>query len=130
MGTFYACTFIEKRAEVSEYNKGCQGKPQTIVHEPCNVTAPTLALLVKKIGDKFALAMDDLFLPDEDGETNRIGFNQFEDVNGNTLSERDTEEWKAGRLTVYLCDYDFAIEKRTVAPIKSEEFKAAGIKTH
>ena len=67
----------------------------------------------KKIGEVWALDIQDLFIPDDDGTVNRIGFNQLENGHGETPTKQQEERWKEGRVVLYLANYDFLIEKRS-----------------
>jgi len=129
----YACTQVEKRAEVDSYEDGCD--PTTskcIIWESVNFSSPTLEGLFRRLGEHYYIDIDDLWLADDDddGTISRVGFNQMETRDGYKASEQELAEWKEGKLTLYLCDYDFLIEKRTVEPIRQEEFSLAGLKTH
>ena len=131
MKTVYACTFVEKSAEEDHFENGCD--PSTLVclmHERCSIQADTLPGLLKSLGKQFCLEIDDVFVSHDDGEINRIGFNRLEDEEGNEPTADQKQRWEQGDLTLYLADYDFLIEKRTVEPIHLEDFTGSGIKFH
>jgi hypothetical protein len=130
--TVWACWHVEKLATVDEYEKGCIGQPWQVLYEPANITVPTLPELVKAIEYQYGLNFDSLWIPDHD--SGFIGFNQLETADSAEPTDREREEWKAGRLKLYLCDYRFQIEKRTIEEPATEDMReiltAAGIKCH
>jgi hypothetical protein len=133
MATVYACTHVEKRAQVDSYESGCD--PTTtvcVMNERCNIQSPTLPGLIKAIGDNFYISMDDVWIADDDenGDIDRIGFNRLEDVDGSEPDANERAKWEKGELVLYLADYDFSIEKREVVPVRLEEFTANNIKFH
>ena len=128
MNTVVACTFIEKRAQEDDFDHGCN--PDTLVvtmHEPVNITAPSIAELLQKIGTTYCLDLDDVWIDDEDGVT-RLGFNRLESANCDEPTERQLEQWKRGKLTLYLVDFDFSVERRHVGVVPVEAFQ--GVKHH
>lgn len=133
MNTVYACTFIEKCAEEDHVENGCDPDSQVCVrHERCNIQADTLPGLLKALGKQFYLDIDDVFVPDDDDNGNiaRIGFNRLENEDGGEPTADQQRRWKRGEMTLYLADYHFLVEKRTVEPIRLEEFTGNGIKFH
>jgi hypothetical protein len=92
-----------------------------VMFERENLTAESIPELIEKIGKRYGIDIDDVFLPgDEEDEIESLGFNQFEDADGN--AEDDEPQ--------YIADYTFGVEKRTIAPVTAADFAAAGIKTH
>jgi hypothetical protein len=132
MNMVYACTHVEKCAEKDHFESGCDLRSRVcVLHERCNVQADTLPGLLKALGKHFYVDIDDVFVPDDDnGDITRIGYNRLENEDGDEPSQEQQRRWKAGKENLYLADYDFLIEKRTVEPIRMEEFQAAGIKSH
>ena len=131
--TVYACIHIEKDAEKDSYEHGVDPKSRTgIYSDAVNILARDLPGLIKAIGDHCGMEIDDVWFPggDPGDEDTRISFNRLEDDDGDEPSKSDMEEFKAGKRTLWLADYDFLIEKRVTCPVTLEEFKAAGIKTH
>jgi hypothetical protein len=126
----YACTYVEKRVEVDVYETGCQGESRLILSQKEDIQSGSLEDLIERLRLVYGLAMDDLFVPDENGKIFRIGFNRLEEEDGNEPTESELELWKRGKEWLYLADYDFLVEKRVVSPINVEEFVAAGIKIH
>lgn len=129
----YACTFIQKTAQEDHYEGGCD--PDTLVctmSEGCDLTAPSLPELIRKLNDHFCLDIDDVFLPidsDED-EVTYFGYTRLEDVACNEPTPAQLKDWQKGRINLYLCHFTFSIEKRVVSHITAKEFVEAGIKTH
>lgn len=119
----YACTFVEKTAEVDDFEKGCIGKFTTVMAQPCNVSTPTLKELIAKLEKEFFLDMSYLFIAEHDQPVEFIGCNQLETADGNTPDEQEKEMWKKGETTLYLCDYTFHVERRIVSPIDFSEFE-------
>jgi hypothetical protein len=129
MQTLYACTFIEKEAEVDSWETGCDPSTRTcVMNERVNIAAPTLALLIQSIGNYLGLEIDDVWVPEQ--ESGHIGFNRLEDAEGNEPSERLKEAWKADKAKLYLADYHFAIEKRQVSTVDRAEFDQFSVKHH
>ena len=123
MNTVFACTFIEKRAQEDNFDHGCD--PDTLVvtmQERVNITAPSIAELLQKIGTTYCLDLDDVWIDDEGGVT-RLGFNRLELANCDEPTERQLEQWKRGKLTVYLVDFDFAVEQRQVCAVLAGAFQ-------
>ena len=133
MKTVYACPFVEKASEEDRFESGCDTDTRVcIMHERCSIQADTLPGLLKSLGKHFGLDIDDVFVPDDDDSGNiaRIGFNRLENEEGDEPSTDQKQRWEQGDVTLYLADYDFIIEKRTVEPIHLEEFTGSGIKFH
>ena len=131
MNIFFASVYIEKRVEIDDFEKGCDpNTTRIIIAEPCHVTAKTLPELIEKLGKAWGLEMDDIFVSDDDGEVNSIVFSRLEDGDSNPPTKRQEAAWKEGKVTLFLADYTFAIEKRTVESIKLADFVSAGITTH
>ena len=97
--------------------------------ESINVEASSLKGLVDELSQRYGLAMDDIFIPD-DGPVRFFDFDLMENEDCFEPTEYELEEWKAGRLKLWHAIYSFTIEKRSVEPIDPAEFQAAGIKTH
>ncbi len=115
MGTVYACTHVTKEVSTWHPTEGASFQRTFTMDESCNTTASTLASLIRNIGERYFLDLEDLFLPGEDCDV---------------PSKEEEAEWERGELKLYLCDYSFHIEKRIVAPIDRSEFALAHIKTH
>lgn len=131
--TVYACTSVEKLASDWDPTEGASTHSRTILCQRSNITSDSLVGLVEAIGQHYFLDLDDLWIPDNDeepGQINTIGYNRVETVDSDEPTTQETEQWKRGELKLYLCDYSFAIEKRTVAMVGLEEFDLAGIKHH
>lgn len=127
----YAATFVDKEIETDDYDRGCIGPRSCVWHERLNVQAPSLAELIAKLSEKLDLDIDDIFIPsDESEEVDRIGYNRLENEEGYEPTAQEKKAWKLGKVTLYLADYTFAIEKYETLPIKAEEFATAGITTH
>ena len=132
MKTVYVCTHVSKEVEEDDYEHGCLGERRTVWEERCNLEAPTLLGLLEKLREGYILALDDLFIPDdgESGVVQSFGYNQSETSLGDEPTPAERELWKGGGWTLFLADYSFCVEKRTVEPIPLEEFRAAGAKIH
>lgn len=130
MEKVYACSYVEKDVERDSYEHGCTGDRSCMMAESCNIEADSLPGLIKAIGDRFCLDMDDIWLPGEDGVENYIGYNRLEDSNGDVIesNSRDFDLFKAGKLDAWLADYTFHIEIREVSGVPTAEF--ADIKHH
>lgn len=129
--TQYVCTFVEKRVEKDDYEKGCDGSARTVMQDRVNLRSDTLGGLIDVIRDYYGLALDDLFIPGEDDEpVTRFGFNRLEDADGNPPTKSEEAHWRKGKYTLYLADYDFIVERRETSPIDPAEFAALGITTH
>jgi hypothetical protein len=128
MEAVFACAFIEKRAQEDDFHHGCD--PDTLVTtmlERVNITAPSIPELIQKIGTTYCLDLDDVWI-DDDGGVGRIGYNRLELANCDEPDERQLDQWKRGKLTLYLVDFDFAIEQRHVGAVPVEAFQ--GVKHH
>lgn len=131
MKTIYACTFVEKCAVEDHFENGCDPRTQVcLMHERCNVEADSLPALVQALEKRFCLDIDDVFVPDEDGEITRIGYNRVEDEEGDEHTEEQKRRWRIGNEKLYLADYHFLVEKRTVEPIRLAEIAGSGIRFH
>ena len=128
--TVYAATSIIKLVCESSY-EGDELDQTCTMSESINVEASSLTGLVNKLGHRYGLAMDDLFIPGDEGEpVTGFDFDRYETADCDLVGEWQHEEWKAGRLKVWHAIYSFTIEKRIAEPIDFAEFKAAVIKTH
>lgn len=124
----YACTFVEKTAEVDDFKKGCVGARQTVFAERCDVEAGSLEGLLAALSERFFLDIDSVWAPpdEEDGSVTRLGYNRLETEDGSEPTPVELRLWKKGQLTLYLCDYEFRVEHRCVRPLELQEF--AGVK--
>ncbi len=131
METVYACTHVTKEVSTWHPTEGASFRRTCTMDESCNTTASTLASLIRNIGERYFLDLEDLFLPGEEDEpVDWFDFNRVETNDCDVPSEEEEAEWERGELKLYLCDYSFHIEKRIVAPIDRSEFALAHIKTH
>ncbi len=132
MKTIYACTFVDKTAEVDDFEQGClPGTATCVLAELCHIRADTLAGLIKRIGEHFGLDIDDVFLPEADDEgISHMGFNRLENADGYEPTQAQEAAWKRGQEKLYQADYLFVIEKMQLLKIDDAEFDAAGIKHH
>lgn len=128
--TQYACTYIEKRATLDDYTTGCEMTSNCVMSEKANIISDTLPGLLAAIGGQLFIEIDDVWIPGEDGIVDRIGYNRLETQDGRKPCARELAAWRKRKLKLWLCDYDLAIEKRTIEPIELDEFKLAGIKFH
>jgi hypothetical protein len=128
--TEYVCTHAEKRKEVDDFEHGCDpNTSQFVWEENPDIKADSLPALVDEMKRYFDIKLDDIWLPVEgDEDVTRIGYNQLETNKGKPPTKKQVTEWQAGRLKLWLADYDFLIEKRSGVP--QEEFRDAGIKFH
>jgi len=120
--TVYACVHAMKMATVDHFETGCEAAGRYVMSDTVNITAETLPELVKKIGDRYGLEVDYAFL-----NPGRFSFNRLEDAEGYPPSDSERKRWERGKLTLYLADYDFSIEKRTVCDVPPAEFDTLGI---
>lgn len=131
MRTVYACTSIKKRVEDDSYEHGADPDSQRcVMFENVNMAASSLSVLIKVIGERLGLEIDDVWFPGVGDDDTRISFNRLENDDGDEPTEGEMEDFRAGKRKLYLADYDFLIEKRETSPVTLEEFQAAGIKTH
>ena len=124
----FACNWIEKSATRDNYETGCEISRTCVFSEKCNITAGTLAELLKRIGAAYGLELADVWFPGDD--CNYIGFNQLETASGYKPLPRQLEEWKAGRVELFLCDYTFSIEYRETRDVTAADFAAESIAVH
>jgi hypothetical protein len=123
MEAVFACTLIEKRAQEDDFDHGCD--PDTLIttmQQAVNITAPSLPELLQQIGKTYCLDLDDVWI-DEGNGVSRIRYNRLELANCDEPDERQLELWKRGKLTLYLVDFDFAIEQRHVGAVPVEAFQ-------
>ena len=130
MNAVFACTFIEKRAQEDDFDRGCD--PETLVTTMCervNITAASIPELLQKIGTTYCLDLEDVWIDNDDGgDVSRIGYNRLELADCGEPDERQLEQWKQGKLTLYLVDFDFSVEQRYVGAVPVGAFR--GIKHH
>ena len=124
MNTVFACTFVEKRAQEDNFANGCDLDTLVVtMQEPVNITAPSLPELLQQIGKTYCLDLDDVWIDDNEDGVSGISFNRFELADCDEPDERQIELWKQGKLTLYLVDFDFAIEQRQVASVPVAAFQ-------
>ena len=126
----YACYHISKDVERDEHEKGCVGGRRCVLDERINVISDSLSGLFKELGARYGLDIDDLWIADDGDDITRVGFSRTENADGDAPSDLDLDRWKRGKLEMWLADYGFLIEARTVWQISRSEIAAAGIKTH
>lgn len=130
MKTLFACTYVSKDVEIDHFENGCSGNSQCILAEGCNIAADSLSGLLKDIGQRYGLEIDDVWVGALIDSGDTIGFNRLENGHGNPPSELEKAKWREGKCQLWLADYMFRIEIRQVAPITLAHFQAEGIKTH
>ena len=127
----YVCTWVEKTVCEDSYNDGVIGEQHCVMSESVIIKAETLPELIAKIGERYGLAMDDLFIPaDPDKDIRYFGFNRLENNDGEEPCNEQMALFERGMGTLWLADYHFGIEKRIVKPLRITEFELAGIKIH
>lgn len=130
MPTIYACTWAEKVVRKDDYEHGCDDNGTWVLAEKQNIVADSLTKLIEAIGNQFGLKIDDIFLDEDDGLVDYIGFNRMEDADGCEPTPGMEFDWKIGNKELWLADYTFGVEKREVSSISAAEFAPAGITTH
>lgn len=95
------------------------------MNDRINIQAGSLAELIDAICKEYALDRKDFVGPGlDDGEgIDNLNFITLECADCSEPSDVELEEWKAGRLKLYCCDYHFSIEKRTVSNVDASEFE-------
>ncbi len=127
----YFCTYVSKEVRVDNYETGCETERVCTMAKRCDVGADTVPELLKAIGERYGLDVDDLFIPgDDDDDITHVGFNRNETADGYEPTERELKGFKRGTVKLWLADYTFAVEYRETRPLRLEEISAAGIKTH
>lgn len=129
MSTVYACTWADKEVEVDDFQRGCVGNRRGMFADSLNITADTLPALLKAIGDRYFLDLDDVWYMGDTTLT-RIGYSRLETAEAEEPTPAERDAWQKGRKDLFLADYTFLIQKREVNGISMQEFKDAGIKTH
>ena len=130
MSRYFVCAHISKDVEIDIYAAGCDGKRSCVLDSACYFRNDTLAGLLEDIGNSYGLEIDDVWIPGDEGSGLYFGYNRIENESGDEPSERETVEWKAGRLSLYLADYSFRIELIETTPVTVERFRAENIKFH
>lgn len=70
-------------------------------------------MLIDKLKERYGLReIDSLWVGAL--EDQRIGFNQIECSDGTEPADYELDEWRAGKRQLYLCDYDFIVEKLVI----------------
>jgi len=127
----YACTFIEKEVEDDSYENGIDPTSRRcLLNERVNIEAESFGELVQKLGDYLGMTIDDLFINEEQEFIEWFGFNRLENADSDEPTEREMDEFRAGKRDLYAADYTFHVEKREVSAIAVDEIRAAGLKTH
>ncbi len=134
MRTVYACTHVSKRVEKDFFETGCDpGSGHFTMDEHSDVTGLDMAELLSKLGDRYGLDIDDVWIADEQPElegVSRIGYNRLECDDGTPPDRHEEYEWRHDqRRYLWLADYDFMVEKRTVEHVPIGEIMGV-VKTH
>lgn len=129
MAAVYACTHVLKTISRDHYETGADLKSECTMDDNVVIVADSLPGLIKTIGDRYGLAMDDLFLSDEGDDISSFGFNRLENADWRTPTPREMEAFRNG-TPLWLADYSFLVEAREVRPIHRREFAHHGIVTH
>ena len=129
----YVCTYMSKEVTRDDYEHGCDPDSMWLVaEEKMSIHADTLPKLIEQIGQRYALAIDDIWLLDDAGGDGymRIGFRRMENNNAEEPAQDEIEEWRGNSSVVpmWLADYSFQIAK--IVPITRKEFKKSGVKFH
>ena len=126
--TVYAATWVEKLASAWSAEDGASAESRCIIDKRLNITAPTLKGLIEAISKEFFMEIEEISLGEEHDGVRYINFSREETGDSGEPTEAEARLWEEGKLTLFLCDYSFTVEKRTVGPIGRKEFEEAGLK--
>lgn len=127
----YAATSATKEIAEDHPTEGESLVRTCTMSEAITIQSDTLRGLIDRIGIRYGLAMDDLFIAADDGEpVTGFDFDRYETASCDEPSAREIEQWQAGKFRIWHAIYSFTIEKRSIEPIDFAEFQEAGIQTH
>lgn len=130
MTTVFACTYVEKEVAEDDFEQGVASRRTGIMSAAANITSDSLAGLIARLNEIYALAIDDVFLGDTSGPIEWFDWSRIEDVDGDEPGAEDLAAWRRGAVTLYEAVYSFRVERREVALLTVADFKEAGIKYH
>ncbi len=122
----FLLTHVEKCVTVDHYETGCEMERRCVMAENAAIRAETIQALTRKISERYGVELDDIWVGAID--EGRISFNRTENADGNPPSEAELAKWKLDKLTLWIADYDFCVDKYNPQPLTMADF--AGMKTH
>lgn len=110
----YTINGFLKHSEIDNFENGCTGENAQTTWIETRLSADNLPDLVA-LAENFTgheWTKDDI-------EPGRMDFSGMENANGMPPSDREYDEWKAGKIDLYLCDYSAFVESCEVADLSS-----------
>lgn len=121
MKTYFHAQGVEKLITRDNFANGCDVKPTSSISlSGLAFSAPTAERLLKAVGDGLGLAEPRYWSLSECGEY--LQTNRLENDNGDAPTATETADFEAGRRDLWLADYCFKLEKRTVEKVDAKEF--------
>ena len=132
MNKIFAATAIEKNAEEDNFEKGCSGNSRCILFDKINLTANSFAKLVDLCFSQYGIEKQPINLNQDQEEVGVQYFmvSQLETDESYTPSEMQLESWRKGDLKLYLADYTFSVEVRTVDFLKKEDLVGVEVENY
>ncbi len=127
--TIFACTHISKEVSEDHFENGCAIQRTLVIDQSASFVSDSLKGLFHEISKAFCLKFDSLFVRDAN-DLITVGWNRVENGDGDAPSPSEVEQWKTGKLTMYLADWTFWIESREVRTITLDELKSTGFEIH
>jgi hypothetical protein len=122
MKTVYAVTHTEKA--VSDWTPDGASTQSNILasHGMDIIKADSLKQVLNKIKSAYGYEGDYWFIT-ADEDSSSVSFNRLEEADGTPVEAKNEDAHFARGETLYLCDYTFWIEKRTVSPLIKDDFE-------
>lgn len=107
----YLVRGFNKTAQVDDFEHGCIGDENHYdTGSSHNWTSDTVDGVVKELMDFLCIEDKDAVELDACDEIGRIDIQRTENAEGYEPSKSEIEEWKKGKLKMWLCDYTFHLE--------------------
>lgn len=126
----YACTHVTKEVAEDTYDQGAELERKCMMDESCNVIADTFAALIGQLQERYAITIDSLFIPDSGEPITCVTWNRLETADSDVPSASDTAAWMEGEKRLWLADWTFHIQARSIVPITIADVKESGVPYH
>lgn len=123
MNKIFAAIAIQKNAEEDNYERGCSGNSRCVMSDKINLTANSFAELVDLCFSQYGIEKQPININQDHEEVGVQYFmvSQSETDNSYIPSEMELESWRKGNLKLWLADYTFFVEVRTVKFLEKED---------
>lgn len=107
----YQISKFLKHVEKDIFLEGCQPDSSFTTSYNQKFKDSTIDGLIKKVMDDLNITDPKNVLIDSCGELGRLDFQVYEDSEGCYASDSEIEQWKKGKIELFLCNYVCHVQK-------------------